>query len=741
MYSSAVVEKRLDLAERELGWRPQYHSPSEIDTFNQRLERKHEHAYLVAKSEAQSSQDAAEKYQTTLHQLLCNPSAPLLTAEEVRFMENERILCMCDAAYFLTRHYWIKNRQNVISRFTFQGGQKVLFDVISEIERRGRTIEIIVPKARQLGVSTEVEGLVLRCAAFTYGSHSVIASADQDKLDLMSRMMFLGYDRMSWWLRPATTRRVQSARGMIVFGSIESSVSFQHGSQKNPIAMGSTPTVWHLSEVSSFIDAYNLIEVGLFKAVHPGPRVLGIAESTAKGDTGWFYDKYWHAKANWESGNSRLMAMFLPFYLASDMYPNPAETMAHPVPHDWKPQDETRKMIAESELYVQSNDVLQKILGTNWRMPREKAHFWEWNYLEARSGGKEKFWLQEMPHTDKAAFQGSFDNVFGREIIAQAYSKRNTDYQVYGIVGQSIEERHEPDPEEFDWTLPRIPVSYSGRRDMTYRWELIPLQWEETWNELDELRDFDAHHGKLFVWLHPERGYDYSIGVDTSSGIGSDATCIAVARRGRSAHEPDVQAAEFRSNFVSHVEAFAWVMAIAAYYARYMRESEVTKREPYVSVEQVAAVGDTCQQQMRNMGYTRFHQFVRLDTPPKFAKKANSHKQGWFTVSWSRPILTDGFVTDTINDWYVVNSPFTLYEMDHWEVHLTASGKEKKEHSSDCTDDGIFANAMASFCPNDRRTRAERSHKRIDVAQSGLPPIDIGDESWNKFSTGSELLQ
>jgi len=140
---------------------------------------------------------------------------------------------------------------------------------------------------------------------------------------------------------------------------------------------------------------------------------------------------------------------------------------------------------------------------------------------------------------------------------------------------------------------------------------------------------------------------------------------------------------------------------------------------------------------MRNMGYSRFHKFTRIDVQPKYAKKAESRKEGWFTFGWSRPILTDGFVTDTVNDWYIINSPFTLYEMDHWEVHLTAGGKEKKEHSVDCTDDGIFANAMASFCPNDRKTRALRStHKRIDVQSSGLPPLDIGDELVVRVPTG-----
>jgi hypothetical protein len=730
VYAASIVEQRLETVSETVGFRVEYHTPSEIDEFNRQLERKYEAQYAEASAEAQGAQDYSTAFQNSLYRSLCNPSKPLLNADEVRFIENERAILMADAAYFLTRYYWLKDRQNVIRRFAFQGGQRVLFDVIAEIEMCERAIELILAKARQLGMSTLVEGLMLHKAAFTYGAHSVIASADQDKLGLMSQMMFLGYDYMPWYLRPATSRRVTSARGMIVFGGMQSAVSFQHGSQKNPIAMGSTPIAWHLSEVSSFIDAYDLIEVGLFKAVHPSPRVFGIAESTAKGDTGWFHDTYWHAKAKWALGESRLMALFLPFYMADDMYPNPSERRSHPVPEGWRPDDETRRMIAESELYVASNPVLQKALGTNWTMPREKAHFWEWQYAEACAKGGGKKHLQELPHTDKAAFQGSFDNVFGREIVAEAYTKRSTSYAVYGIVGQSIEARHEPEEEDFDYSLPRIPVTYSSRKGggHTYRWEFIPLNYEEWWDDLDELKDAEDHFGKLFVWLPPEKGYDYAIGIDTSNGLSEDNTCISVARRGRTPQEPDVQAAEFRSPDVSHVEAFAWAMAIAAYYSKYMAETTMF-REPYVAVEQLMAVGDTVQLQMSNMGYSRFHKMTRYDSEPRFMRKSQSRKRGWFTTMWSRPMLTDGFVTFVINGWYVVNSPWTMYEMDHWEVHLTAGGREKKEHSAECTDDGIFANAMCAFCPNDRQTLAKRTAKRLGDPRSNLPKVDLGNET------------
>ena len=733
MYAQSIVEQRLALASDELGFDLEYHSPSDIDTFDASLRRRYAAEYQRAESDAQGTDDAARATQISLMRALADPSRPRLTEDDRRFIQNERYLAMCDAAYFLTRYYWIKTPQR-IQRFTFLPGQKVFFNVCAEIEALGMPVELIAGKARQHGVSTEVEGLTLQRANFGYGVNCVIASADRQKTGKMAQMTFLGYDSLQWWIRTPYTRRVESDLGMLVFGATKSGISFQHGAQTSGIARGDTVKVYHLSEVASYTNPEQQIEASLFRCVHPHPDVFGVLESTAEGDSGWFYDTYWYSKKNWKNRKSRLATLFLPWFLGTDKYPTETWIRTHPVPRGWRPEQETREMVARGQFYITTDNMLRRVLGANWKMPVEQQWYWEVNFLEHRAKGKERLWKQEMPTDDKEMFQGSFDNVFGRELTAEIYSKRTTRYGVYAIVGQSIETRHEPDPEDFDDSLPIIPVSYKNRKGELYRWELQPMQWVEDFESLEELRDASAHMGKLFVYLPPEIGYDYSVGIDTSNGIGSDSTVIAVSRMGRNAEEPDVQAAEFRWDKVSHVEAYAFALCISAYYARHMNEN-TRHREPLVSVEQIQAVGDTVQLQMSNMGYSRFFKFTRYDSDPKHMRKASSHKRGWYTNGWSRPILTDTFVTWVVNGWYILNSPYTIYECDHWEVHLTGTGKDKYEHSDDTTDDGIFANAMAAFCPNDRKTMAERSTKRLPDSGSGsMPALDIGPYRGNTVS-------
>ena len=729
MYAPSIVALNIADSEAVLGFRLEYHSPSDIQTFNETLQRKYETEYVAAARAAQGVKEPQQVLQTALLRALCNPESPRMNLEEFRFIENERALVMSDAAYFLTRYYWILTDEGINMLFRFRSGQKVLFKVMSEMQARGLSIEILLAKARQLGMTTLMAGLLLLKTMFSRGVSSVMASADSDKTREMVQKIFNAYDKLPWWLRTPYTKRAESDKGYLRFGSIDSGVFFQHGEQTNPIAMGTTVVAYHLSEVSSYSDAEELIDVGLFKAVHPSPRVLGVLESTCKGKIGWWAESYWDAKMGWANGESRLMALFIPFYCGEGMYPNETENRSHPIPEGWNPEPETRRMMAESEQYVQSNPLLEQSLskdGRKWVMRPEAAYYWEWNFKSAKRKGTEKLWYQEMPHTDLAAFQGSYDNVFGKECVAQVWSNRETRYHVYGIIGESIQPRHEPDPNEVDYDAPRVPVRWVDRRGTEYRWEFLPLFWKEPFDRLNDIRsDAKRHMGKLFVYDEAEPGYDYSEGVDTSNGMGKDGSAIAMARRARDQSEQDFQAAEWRDSNVNHVEAWAWALAISAYYSRFM-EQTTRYREPYAAIEQVACVGDTCQDQMALHGYSRFHRMIRYDSMPKDMRKSKSRKRGWFTGVWSRPMLTGAFVMHVQNDWYRVNSPYTIWEMDNWEVHYTGSGKDKFEHAEETTDDGVFANALAAFCANDRKSHSDRMHSKWHGGgDRGKPRLDI----------------
>lgn len=699
MYSESIVNDRLALARMEFPIAAEYHSINEVISFEERLKR--EGKYLF---------DDTGKPRATQN---LNPA-------DAQWILNEQILCACDAVYWLTRYAHIKTEENIIKRFKMRIPQRLLFDIICELEDLRASIEIMVLKARQLGLSTLVELLIAHRIIFSYGINAVIGSADQTKTGLMANMLFLAYDMCPVWLVPQYTRRVESDRGMLVFGSMASGVSFQHGAQTSGIARGTTPTLYHLSECASFSDPVNQIEASLFKAVHASPSVFGVLESTGEGDKGWWPDTYRHAKVNWPQRRSRLCPLFLPWFCGTDIYPTPTWMRMRPVPPSWIPHRDTKLHVAKAELYVKSDRLLSKHLGANYRMPIEQQWFWEVEHEQAKAKNIESVFLQEMAGDDEEALQRSSESVFGHTTIEEINTRRNRNYECFTITGQSIEDSHEVAPEYYDRTRDRIPVRYSAPGKETYRWEFIPLRHEE----LRETEPEDSD-GVLLIFHHPRPGVSYSIGVDTSEGKGQDSTVISVWTCGR-AGEADIQCAEYASNRVNHVEAFAFVLAIAAYYKSHMEIGVTRWKEPYLSIEQIAAIGDTCQLQLGRMGYSNFHRMARYDSTIRRIQKQKKTggKRGWYTYGYTRAMLTGNFVHAAQNGWAEIHSPWLINEMKEFEVHVTASGKERLEHADDSHDDRIFASAMAIFCPHDMDMLAQRSKKRF-VESSALPPIDL----------------
>jgi hypothetical protein len=715
VYADSKAAERLAIAQKEFGFTPTYHSVADVIAFEDQLRREGKYTFDDA-----GAPDGVKN----------------LTSEQSQWMLNEQVLVKCDAVYFLTRYAFVKNSENVIERFRFRVPQRLMFDIICDLESRGFSIEIQILKARQLGVSTLVALLIAHRIIFSYGVNAVLGSADRTKTMLMANMLLLCYDCLPCWLRPKWTRRVESDQGMLVFGQNATGVSFQHGAQASGIARGTTPTVYHLSECASFTDPVNQIEAALFKAVHASPSVFGILESTGEGNIGWWADTWRASKEKWARGMARLCPLFLPWFCGVDIWPTPTWSLMHPTPADWRPNSDTRKHLAKARLYVASNPLLRDALITDqkrrgvypggvWDLPRHQQWFWEVDHEEHKAKDIESTFFQEMAGDDEEALQRSSESVFGHETIVEVKSRVDATWTPYGIVGQSIEEDHEPTPEYVDYKSERIPVRYASPKGTVYRWELVPLVKNPGGVAIDEKNPEDVN-GMLMVWHPPKPRVNYSIGIDTAEGIGKDSTTFSVWALGYNGM-PDVQVAELSSPWINHVEAFAFGMALVAYYGQHMQLGETKWRQPYVSIEQVAAVGDTCQGQMNRMGHTNFHKMPRYDHTARRImkeKRSPSAKTGWFTYGYTRGILTTNFVHAAQTGWITVNSPWMIGEMETFERHATATGKLRMEHEDGKNDDRIFAGAIAVFCPHDTEPLTERSKKR-SVETSGLPPIDL----------------
>jgi hypothetical protein len=688
MFSQRLAFEKLEAVSKKTGWIPRYSSLSLIESFDSHFKE------LVKKADS-----TGVDVET------------MLGYEEMAHIDNEYRICCADYRYW-SENYAVINANGKIERFRRRASQKMLVELWAERNEAGLAIEDQCLKARQQGISTEVELAITYLINFGIGVKAAIASYDADACERMGGMMQLAYNEMPSWMRANPTS--DRAGSLMAFGFNNTRLTLYSGKKAAGIARGDTPSVLHISEVSIFPHADEVIENSLFNAVHPTPQTFMFLESTGNGNTNWWAKTWYSGRDYWASGGARLRPIFFPWYLADDIFPTPTWRHEHAVPAGFESDmlPETRRMMAKAASYVHQTPLLRRFLGEEWRMPLWQAYFWEVKLREYRRKDNENGWYQEMPMDDIEALRPEKELYFNLAENDKQDQNRSP-YSVWAITGEQIPERFHPDPVEIEDSKDRFRVEYKGhihdlrgRQNKTFEWEFIPLlQPIEKGVEL-----FDANN-KLLVFEWPEEGFDYSIGVDNSGGTKQDNSIIAVNRHSLRGNDQDRICAMFASNTISPAMFHTYVLALAALYKSEMQPG----REPLVGIEQVYGMGDITQTQMLGMGYKRFYHFSRLDglNPEKDKKK--SRKLGWYTHDWSRNFMLALYKNAVENHWLRLNDPFLIkQEITSFQVDQTEGGKTKFEHEQGKKDDRIFATGIAFTIVNDTESMTRRVQKPFE---------------------------
>jgi len=631
-------------------------------------------------------------------------------SEIKRFIQNEQILCTVDEGYWSERYAYICDEKGDIFQFKNRKSQEIFDVVVAHFDELEVAIELFVLKARQLGISTRVALKFLHRMLFMPNTQAIMSSVNADKSELIGRIINICYERCPWWLVP---RQTANRVGKMIEFENSSILSIQSGMQPTGIAQGWTPTLVHISEIGDIPNPKKVLEEGLLRATHPSRKLFQVWEGTGNGNTGWQADKWRALKEAVATGEpTRFFPLFLPWPLATDLYPEADWLKKFPVPSSWEPMPETKKHVRKCEFYIRSTPFLAGVVGTDWKMPRTQQWFWEVNYKEAEKSRTQRVWLSQMPADDTEALTGKNDLVFDQEVIEVVTETRAQNYTAYAIVGNSIDEGFEPPVEEIDYNLPRIPIHWESHRGMKYDWLLIPLR---PISEADQKFALD----KVMVFEPPKHGRDYSAGIDTADGLNKEDSDRSVLNITQSAkgNYPDIQCAEFVSIRVNPAQMVGFAACLASWYGPSCRDPRGVK----FCIEQRERPGDDCQHQLKLMGFTFHHEMVGYDGK---VVKEQSNKQGWYSNAWSVPFMMNRFIEAVVNGWYIPNSKWLIAELQDLERKITGAGKTKLEHQSGKHDDRVRAAAQAYITRHHMDTLAERSKKKYAVNHGELPPLD-----------------
>lgn len=703
MYAQSVILAKLAEFEHKNGWSLQYHSLSWVEEFK---------AYIASITKVDAN---SRNSYIGITAKLTKERADWVR----RMVQNEQSLCTIDAGYWETRYAYITDNASNIYKFQNRKSQEVFDSIIAEFDEKGVAIELLVLKARQLGVSTKVALKFLHRLLFLKNTQAVMASINAEKSELLGRMMKVCLERLPWWLIPrVTTDRIK----MMEFenGSI---LAVQSGSQATGIAQGWTPTLVHISEIGDIPDPKKVLEEGLFKATHATRKLFAVYEGTGNGNVGWQAETWRGAKEDYPKGRSRLCPVFLPWPTAPDQYPEPDWLKKFPIPGSWLPHAATRKHVLRCELYIRNTPYLARIMGKQWKMPRQQQWFWEFNYDQAVKKHAEKVWLSQMPADDYEALQGTNDTVFDEAIIVQCHEERRKDYQDWGIIGDSIDDGLEPYDELIDTSPtapPRKTITWTSHRGQKYEWTMVPLIPCEEDNE-------PATLGRVRVWEEPIKGYDYSMGIDTADGLGNpdDDRSVASIAHSVTGDGCDEQVCEFVHNRVNSPQMVGFAACLSAWYGQGEHSTRIWTADPRgvkLCIEQRERPGDDCQLQLKLMGFNYHHVTTTYDV--RNPKETRGWVEGFRTNATTRPMLTGRFVDAVVNGWYKPNSQWLINECKFWERKTLASGKTRMDHQSGKHDDRIFAAAMSYFTRHAFDVMADRSAKRYSLPTGKLPEVN-----------------
>lgn len=260
---------------------------------------------------------------------------------------------------------------------------------LGEIEKQynaGKPVRIIVLKARQLGISTAMEGVLFWWSFLHKGTNGLVIAHENDASQYLFEITKRYWDYWPW--KDLYTPKHSTQRRLTWN---ETGSSIRVATAKNvQSGRGRTLHAVHASECAFYADPQALM-AGLRQTIPNKHGTIIVLESTANGVGNWFYDE-WHRA---EAGQSDFAPLFFPWFK------HPEYAMLTSISTD-------------IELDAEEKQLLR--IGASY----ENIEFRRWAIRNLCSGDGDIF-HQEYPSTPEEAFITTGNSVFPLTALDKCY--------------------------------------------------------------------------------------------------------------------------------------------------------------------------------------------------------------------------------------------------------------------------------------------------------------------------------
>lgn len=211
----------------------------------------------------------------------------ILVATMTERERSNRLLLFHNYPLYAQKLLKIRTKQGGVEPFILNSIQKKLDDKLQALLRERGRIRVIVLKARQMGISTYIQGRFYHRTTHLSGRQAYILTHETEASANLFKMALRFHDHMHPAMRPETQNRSASE---LYFSRQDSGYKVGTAGSKNT-GRSSTLHLFHGSEVAFWPDADTHV-TGVMQAVGDVDGTEIILESTANGPAGYFYESW-----------------------------------------------------------------------------------------------------------------------------------------------------------------------------------------------------------------------------------------------------------------------------------------------------------------------------------------------------------------------------------------------------------------------------------------------------------------